>query len=310
MLSKISLKSSVKCSMPQKLSSHLSRREDWQKSRSLAERLQTTLDVGEFFALYAAHLNTRIPIKQIRFESESLRHRVLIQEGPTATEHAVLVYADDQLLGQVTYTFLQPLSYLQKLRLKKMHAHLVFPLRNLLAFQHMSQLASRDPLTQLYNRTIIEPRLAKLIKTAHQQQHAVMMIDLDNFKHVNDREGHEVGDEILQEIASLISKEVDPDHVVVRFGSDEFLLIMPHTELRLAHDIFKRMQQCMCTHSLISKYGITLSAGSVRVQPYLSVEQLLNQVDDNMYIAKRAGGARHIFDSQHDQFKPLNNQNL
>ncbi|RUO51427.1 GGDEF domain-containing protein [Idiomarina fontislapidosi] len=310
MLSKTNFKSSVKCSMPQKLSSHLSRREDWQRSRSLAERLQTTLDVGEFFALYASHLNTRIPIKQIHFESESLNHRVLIQDGPTATEHAVLVYADEQLLGQVTYTFLQPLSFLQKLRLKKVHAHLVFPLRNLLAFQHMSQLASRDPLTQLYNRTIIEPRLTKLIKSAHQQQHTVMMVDLDNFKHVNDREGHEVGDEILQEIASLISEEVDPDHFVIRFGGDEFLLIMPHTELRLTHDIFKRMQQRLCNHSLISKYGITLSAGSVRLQPYLSVEQVLNQVDDNMYIAKHAGGARHIFDSLDAQVNLPNDQRL
>ncbi|OIN01796.1 hypothetical protein BFR57_06990 [Idiomarina sp. MD25a] len=297
MLNKVNSKNSVKCSMPQKLSSYLSRREDWQKSRSLAERLQTTLDVSEFFALFAAHLNTRVPIKQIRFESESLHHHVLIQEGATATEHAVLVYADDQLLGQITYTFLQPLSFLQKLRLKKMHAHLVFPLRNLLAFQQMSQLASRDPLTQLYNRTIIKPRLAKLIKNAHQRTHTVMMIDLDNFKHVNDREGHDVGDEILQEIASIIGEEIDHDHVAVRFGGDEFLLLMRDTDLRSAHALFKRMQQRLCEQPLISQYGIKISAGSVRVHPYFSVEQVLTQVDENMYAAKHAGGACHIFDS-------------
>lgn len=300
MLNKITIKQNTQCSMPQKLSSHLSRREDWQRSRSLSERLQTTLNVDEFFIIYGSHLHKRVPIHSIRFESPSLQHTIALWQGQPKYQHAVLVYADDQLLGQMTYTFSQPLSFLQKMRLKKVHSHLVFPLKNLLAFHKVSQLAARDPLTQLFNRTIVRSRIIELIHSAEQHEHTLMMIDLDNFKQVNDSEGHDVGDAILQQIAAIIGDEIDQHHTAIRYGGDEFLLILPHTSLRAAHDTFKRMQQRLCEHRLINRYDIKLSAGSVCIQPYLSAEQVLAQVDENMYAAKHAGGARHFYEGRSD----------
>lgn len=93
----------------------------------------------------------------------------------------------------------------------------------------LEQLASTDPLTQLLNRRALTERLAGELDRARRYNHALalLMVDLDHFKQVNDTYGHPVGDQVLREIADTLLREVRTVDIVARYGGEEFVVVLP-----------------------------------------------------------------------------------
>jgi len=117
------------------------------------------------------------------------------------------------------------------------------------------------------------------------------MIDIDHFKHINDTYGHQTGDKVLQAVAELLSKQVRDTDLVVRYGGDEFLLVLIETNGE-TETVMERIQAAMAernqTNELIP-FPVTLSIGDAHWAPELerTAEEILAEADAKMYEAKR-----------------------
>ena len=165
--------------------------------------------------------------------------------------------------------------------------------------EKIRQLAHHDTLTGLPNRTLFFDRLGIALAQSQRNQKgvAITMLDLDNFKDVNDTLGHDVGDLLLKAAAERLSAELRKGDTVARFGGDEFLLILP--DLNVIEDAIQVAQKILDsfrkpflidTHQLI----LTTSIG-IAVYPQDGTEEdiLLKNADKAMYQAKQTGRDRY-----------------
>jgi diguanylate cyclase (GGDEF)-like protein/PAS domain S-box-containing protein len=156
--------------------------------------------------------------------------------------------------------------------------------------------ASHDELTGLPNRRLLQERLAQTLALSrrHKRSFALMFIDIDHFKRVNDEYGHDTGDELLRWLADRLSAVVRTSDTLARQGGDEFVLLIseissPEDAELVARKVFNAMREEFDTGVLQLK--VTLSVGIVIFDPHNpdSAEDLLRQADVALYQVKRAG---------------------
>lgn len=181
------------------------------------------------------------------------------------------------------------LKPLQRQYVKRMEAERVA--------QDMSRLAITDPLTHLMNRRGITVSLLDAMAQAERYGHplAVAMADIDRFKEINDTHGHDAGDNVLTEIASLLSDALRMPDKVGRYGGEEFLVVLPHTSLAQARKIAERMRTAVanCKFELDGKpVKLSVSLGLTQFHKGEDLEQLLSRADQALYEAKNAGRNR------------------
>ena len=158
--------------------------------------------------------------------------------------------------------------------------------------QQLELQAKTDPLTRLYNRLFFDEVLSREVSRSKRYGIPVslMMIDLDGLKGVNDRYGHEAGDEVIKAGAKLLNDSVRRPDIVARYGGDEFIVLLPHTDEAGAAEIRRRIVSAART--------LKVSAGETSVPVRLSVgtatargeecDELLSTADMKMYKEKRA----------------------
>ena len=160
----------------------------------------------------------------------------------------------------------------------------------------LEKLALYDPLTQLPNRRFFTDHLRFTFASAEKKHRkiAVFMMDLDNFKRVNDTLGHEVGDRLLEKVAVQLRESVFLEDVVARLGGDEFMLLVDGlTNLNSIEFIAKRLLKAMSTSTTLGPHSIKIT-GSIGVAVFpedaTNTEQLLRHADIAMYSSKARGG--------------------
>ena len=165
----------------------------------------------------------------------------------------------------------------------------------------MTHLANHDFLTELPNRLLLNDRIEQTITRATRfgTAFAVLFLDLDNFKHINDSLGHALGDKLLQEIAQRLTACVRSSDTVSRLGGDEFIIVIPderHLE-SIAISAEKLLQKISTSFVLDGHHlHITASIGiSIFPQDGTNVETLVKNADMAMYSAKRAGRSTYRF---------------
>lgn len=149
--------------------------------------------------------------------------------------------------------------------------------------QAYRELAYRDPLTGMANRRAFEDELGSVAQNCGADA-AVMMIDVDKFKTVNDTRGHDAGDELLRAIAEAISDSVRPSDVAARVGGDEFAILLPATTIELACEIGERVRAAVADSALLP---VSLSIGIAPLAKDSRVALLA--ADTALYKAKAAG---------------------
>lgn len=156
-------------------------------------------------------------------------------------------------------------------------------------------LFNRDSLTGAITRFGILPTLREqqeLVKR-HAQRCCIAMMDLDNFKTVNDRHGHPAGDSVLAASVQYLIKHLRPYDKVFRYGGEEFLLCMPYTELMPCHDRVKELNEGLVALEIDigEKEPIHVSAsfGLTLLDPDIPVEKSIDRADKALYAAKAAG---------------------
>lgn len=166
--------------------------------------------------------------------------------------------------------------------------------------ESLKQQASRDPLTNLYNRRylfgLVETELTRFRR--YGEPFSLILIDADYFKRVNDTYGHCAGDAVLCQIAAACEASVRETDVVGRFGGEEFVVLLPHTEAREALVVAERIRAAMKTTELVYRdqvIDVTLSLGVAEVCASSGMfDDILKRADDALYAAKHAGRDRVV----------------
>lgn len=164
------------------------------------------------------------------------------------------------------------------------------------ANKRLRTLSRTDPLTGLSNRRVFDERLSAEYAqaTRHNRPLAVMLLDIDNFKMRNDTYGHDVGDETLKKIAYLLSDLVRESDVVVRYGGEEFVLLLPETDearaILAAERILNAIRKTEFSHE-----KVTASAGVAGLTEVMqNAKHLVTCADEALYAAKRSGKDRVV----------------
>jgi diguanylate cyclase (GGDEF)-like protein len=160
----------------------------------------------------------------------------------------------------------------------------------------LKALASVDDLTGLYNarhlHDTVERELARLTRTGHPL--SLVFLDLDAFKRVNDRHGHLLGSRALVEVGALLRACVRLTDTAVRYGGDEFVVVLPNTSRRDASGVARRIQQRVAAETFLAGQGVearlTVSVGvATLTRPTFTAADLIRTADEAMYWVKRHG---------------------
>lgn len=172
--------------------------------------------------------------------------------------------------------------------------------------ENLRRLAEHDGLTGLYNRSYFLAELERIVgrtRRAEQTTCALLYIDLDQFKYVNDTLGHAAGDRLLTEVGTMLAKRVRKSDVVARLGGDEFTILTHDTTPELVSQVAESFRQHIVNHVFHYEgkvIDISCSIGAVLITPaILSPAEVMSQADLACHIAKRSGRNRiHVFSSE------------
>jgi diguanylate cyclase (GGDEF)-like protein len=166
------------------------------------------------------------------------------------------------------------------------------------ANRRLEELSKKDPLTQLFNRRHILERIEEeLAWLARGRSMAVVMIDLDSFKRINDQRGHVQGDALLREIGEALRKCSRATDVAGRYGGDEFVVLLPETDAEQAGIAAERITTAVRDVGIIfdATRPVTASVGIAVARASDTPMSLIERADEQAYAAKKAGGNRVAF---------------
>jgi len=233
---------------------------------------------------------------------------VTMQESADKLVEAFEAGADDYLNKPIT-----PKIFFARLRaaqrVVQLQEELAFDREQLIRFstelsaanERLQGQALSDALTGLPNRRFAMERLEQEWALSKRGDRALscLMVDVDHFKSVNDRFGHQVGDDALKLVADTLRRAARTQDVVCRYGGEEFLVICPDTDVQAAVQCAERLRTNVAAQSLSlqdgSQHRLTVSIGVAEKNDTLdTLEALLIRADDNLYAAKDAGRNRTI----------------
>lgn len=255
--------------------------------------LQTTLVLEELLPLFEQQLR-----QVMHFDSFHYRHQALnCHIDSESQRHHRCHYKLDmngQYLGDLTLTRRHKFTEKQISLLEDLLCQLVYPLRNCLLYKQALNSALLDDLTGLGNRAAYEKSLQREIDLAKRQQTALSLIilDIDNFKAINDAYGHSSGDRALKTLAETISQTMRRSDMAFRFGGEEFVLLLSNTDSEAAAIVAERLRiavsETLC-HDGKRGFGFTVSLGFAQLEQDELGYHLFERADMALYQAKQTG---------------------
>lgn len=174
----------------------------------------------------------------------------------------------------------------------------VFALRTNQQREQLIRWATRDSLTGLYNRRNLEEELqiALSARERYGTQYGLLILDLDNFKTINDEAGHAAGDQILKDLADLIRTHTRTGDRAFRYGGDEFVIILPNTDAAGLRTIARNLVAAIGRHLQCGGISVTTSLGGSLLNRNDSVESWNKRADRHLYEAKERGRNQAVVD--------------
>lgn len=268
------------------------------KILQLSDLLSRSLSITDVIDIFSNEIQSYIPHKAYRFISE--RFDSPISKGKVdrfSLNYRLTLH--DQLLGELTIYRSTRFSTNEVCEFEDLLCGLVYPVKNSLMYETALKSAYEDPLTHLGNRTAMESFLPREIGLAkrHDSSMALMIIDLDGFKEINDNYGHDVGDKVLQNVGEVLKEVVRNTDLVYRFGGDEFISALPQTDMQGALDVAERVRVGIDKLMVIENNAdlrVSVSIGITMVLAGDDYSRTFKRADKALYKAKNAGKNRII----------------
>ena len=153
------------------------------------------------------------------------------------------------------------------------------------------QFSLIDPLTKLWNRRRLDLHVEKLVPATQRsgEPFSLIILDIDHFKQYNDTKGHAAGDELLIKVADVLLDCSREEDLVVRYGGEEFIVLLPQTRIKDAAVIAERVRK-----TVKEKTGVTISAGLAEYNVKINFDQLIQKADEALYTAKNSGRDQYV----------------
>ncbi len=262
---------------------------------SLMKHLMSSLDIKWLCLGYFQHMTRFLPTASINLRDlePTLHFGQQAAIGSMCFELALPEYCqnNDGSKRQAYYTFSQPLDGEQYGWLLQLHQLFNLQLANAIEYQRVRQLATKDVLTGLGNRTGFDDAFARLMGRSqrHHQPFALLIIDLDNFKTVNDTLGHREGDKVLLNVATRIQQSLRLEDEAFRFGGDEFCCLMDCQTSQQLSAAADRLQLLVRDCAYLRKHTISCSLGGAIYREGDDFTSLFDRADRALYQAKQSG---------------------
>ena len=166
------------------------------------------------------------------------------------------------------------------------------------------EMAITDALTGLYNRRYMESHVGTLVEqaSARGKPLTVLVLDIDYFKSINDSHGHDAGDDVLREFAIRIRKSIRGIDLACRYGGEEFVVVMPETDLAVATMVAERLRRRIASEAFPIQQGarsveVTISIGIAALGRGDNAASVIKRADQALYRAKRDGRNRVVPDA-------------
>jgi diguanylate cyclase (GGDEF)-like protein len=187
-----------------------------------------------------------------------------------------------------------PFKVQEELVFGKFCSHIALTLEKIWLFNEIKMLSNQDGLTGVFNHAYLVGEVNSEIERAkrYHSTFSLILLDVDNFKEVNDVYGHLAGDFVLKSIAQLMVKTLRTIDVVGRYGGEEFIVLMPETDLENAYNAGERLRQAIEAMGFSHNNNLirlTISTGIATYQEGKNGQDLIKIADDNLYKAKRGG---------------------
>lgn len=171
---------------------------------------------------------------------------------------------------------------------------MIFASRTEMQRRKLSEYAERDSLTHTFNRRVLRDDLQDLVDDNRLQERraAIVLLDLDHFKAVNDNHGHDQGDCVLIEFVSIVNETVRESDRLYRLGGEEFLLLLPDTGLDGLEKALDKLHAALRERLLCRGNAVTVSMGAAILESGESIRSWMERADKALYRAKRSGRDR------------------
>lgn len=164
------------------------------------------------------------------------------------------------------------------------------------SFSSLYEVAIHDEKTGLYNNKFFETILDLEMEKAKrgQQKLSLIIIDIDFFKKINDTYGHMKADELLKKLAEVIQKQIRKSDVAARFGGEEFIILLPETNLEKANLFAARLRRAVHNDAVLKKHKLQVSGGITQYKEKDNKKKLKERVDKALYQAKETGRDKFV----------------
>lgn len=252
----------------------------------IIQHLHESLDPRTVFACFGKIMGQYLPIEGVKMTFKHHQFSWGSHQGIKVLQQ-VTFSAD---VCNLSYVLRKPLTPSQSQRLKLMQTLVLLPLFNAIKYQEISRKAMYDSLTNLGNRHYYAESLKKAIATSarHESPLSIIILDLDNFKKLNDSHGHLLGDEVLSEFGQLLTLAIRDTDQAFRVGGDEFVVIV-RGDTNAASTLCERVLSSISSHSLFEKYQAETSLGVSQWQEGESAASVFERADKALYLAKSNG---------------------
>jgi diguanylate cyclase (GGDEF)-like protein len=268
------------------------------KILQMSDLLSRTLKLDEMLQIFSNEIRTLIPHASYRYSSDHLEKPVRSGKvGQHSLNYHLTIQKMD--LGELILYRNTPFSSNEVCQFEDLLCSLVYPLKNALLYHVAVVSAYKDPLTNINNRAAMDKMLPREIRLAkrHDHQLALMIMDLDGFKSVNDNLGHDMGDRLLVMAAKSIQGVLRDTDMLYRYGGDEFVAALPYTDAQGAIDVASRILKAIryLDQSDFEKtIEVGLSVGLSMLHAGDDFERLFKRVDQALYRAKKDGKHRVV----------------
>jgi len=220
-----------------------------------------------------------------------LTHEIYTEERATALWHQIVSHRENlkEQLGRDLGMLVAALDYLSNISGDILSPKIIEDSR----IEEAAAMATRDSLTGLYHRGVFEFSLERMVQEHRRYDKAlsVILLDIDDFKHVNDHYGHQAGDEVLRRIGKMLLKGIRKADFPARYGGEEIGIIFPETSIDQATVMADRLREDLRRRFAASGPPVTVSIGvSCILEPGITTAfELIRQADKALFEAKRTG---------------------